>query len=209
MRGYGDSDKPNGIASYQVDKLTNDIKSLIKELGREKCILVCHDWGAVVGWNFIQNNMNMVERYVMMGAPSAQAWRRVIMSSEFFDQFKKSWYIFFFQMPRLPEYVLSLNDFAIFKAVGSGKLSDSYTQEDMEAYKYTFSRPGKKIRFFSFFFLRIERPNSSVKFQADSQDPSTITERTSVRLEYQNLQNQRRLHGDSIFLGNMINTYRN
>ncbi|XP_037027686.1 epoxide hydrolase 4-like [Bradysia coprophila] len=142
MRGYGDSDKPEGISSYEVDQLSDDIKSVIKELGREKCYLICHDWGAVVGWNFVQNNMNMVEKYVMMGAPSAQAWRKVIMSSEFWDQFKKSWYIFYFQMPRLPEFTISLNDFAVFKAVGSKQKSDTYTDEDMEAYKYTFSRPG-------------------------------------------------------------------
>jgi len=142
MRGYGDTDKPEGISPYEIDKLSNDIKSLIKELGREKCILICHDWGAVVGWYFVQKNMNMVEKYVMMGAPSAQAWRKLIMTGEFWDQFKKSWYIFYFQMPRLPEYTISLNDFAVFKEVGSGKKSDTFSEEDMEAYKYTFSRPG-------------------------------------------------------------------
>ncbi len=162
MRGYGDSDKPEGVSPYDVDNLSDDIKALIKELGREKCILVCHDWGAVVGWHFIQNNMQMVEKYVMMGAPSAQAWRKVIMSSEFLDQFKKSWYIFYFQMPRLPEYTISLNDFAVFKAVGSKNKSDTYSEDDMEAYKYTFSRPGELFflfgrlmmtRLLMFFFL--------------------------------------------------------
>lgn len=148
MRGYGDSDKPKNISDYEVDNLTADIKAVIKGLGREKCYLICHDWGAVVGWNFVQNNMNMIEKYVMLGAPSAQAWRKVIMSSEFWDQFKKSWYIFYFQMPRLPEYTISLNDFAVFKTVGSTKKSDTYTEEDMEAYKYTFSRPGTQKSFF-------------------------------------------------------------
>lgn len=179
MRGYGDSDKPEGVSPYDVDNLSNDIKSLIKELGREKCILVCHDWGAVIGWHFVQSNMNMVEKYVMMGAPSAQAWRKVVMSSEFLDQFKKSWYIFFFQMPRLPEYVISLNDFNIFKAIGSEARKDTYTEEDMEAYKYTFSRPGE-IQSFTFDMSREENFRTqkfrSYQLQVHSQDLSTIIE---------------------------------
>ncbi|KAJ6639987.1 Epoxide hydrolase 4 [Pseudolycoriella hygida] len=142
MRGYADSDKPKGVSPYEVEKLSDDIKSVIKGLGREKCILICHDWGAVIGWHFIGENMHMVEKYVMMGAPSAKAWRKIMMSSEFLDQFKKSWYIFYFQMPRLPEFTISLNDFAVFKAIGSGKFSDTFTEEDLEAYKYTFSKPG-------------------------------------------------------------------
>jgi len=140
MRGYGYSDKPEGVSQYQVEHLTEDIKSVIQGLGREKCVLVCHDWGAVIGWNFILHHMNMVEKYVMMGAPSADAWRKVVLSG--LDQFKKSWYIFYFQMPRLPEYTISLNDFDMLKAIGSGKLSDTFTETDLEAYKYTFSRPG-------------------------------------------------------------------
>lgn len=144
MRGYGDSDKPEGVSPYEVDTLSDDIKSVIKGLGREKCILVCHDWGAVIGWNFVQNNMNMIEKYVMMGAPSAAAWRKAVMSSDGFDQFKKSWYIFYFQMPRLPEFTISLDDFAIFKAIGS-----SITEDDLEAYKYTFSRPGMQAKCYS------------------------------------------------------------
>lgn len=144
MRGYGDSDKPKGVSPYEVDKLSDDIKSVITGLGREKCVLVCHDWGAVIGWHFVQNNMNMIEKYVMMGAPSAVAWRKIMMSSEGFDQFRKSWYIFYFQMPRLPEFMISLNDFVIFKVIGSGKISKTFAEEDLEAYKYTFSRPGNK-----------------------------------------------------------------
>lgn len=169
MRGYGDSDKPEGISSYEIDKLSEDIRCVIEALGREKCYLICHDWGAVIGWNFVQNNMHMVEKYVMMGAPSAQAWRQVILSSEFWDQFKKSWYIFYFQMPRLPEFTISLNDFAVFKTVGSNKKSDTYTDEDMEAYKYTFSRPGALTPPINYY-----RANISLYKKTNSAIPTTF-----------------------------------
>ena len=49
-RGYGDSDKPDGVASYTLDKLGKDIADLIPALGYSACILVGHDWGGAVAW---------------------------------------------------------------------------------------------------------------------------------------------------------------
>lgn len=141
MRGYGDSDKPSGLGPYHLDNMTEDINCLIQALGYEKCTLVCHDWGAVIGWNFVRKHMNMVDKYVMMGAPSAEVWRKIMVSS--LDQFRKSWYVFFFQMPFLPEFSLSLRDYDALRAIGNNyKFSDSFTADDLEAYKYTFSKPG-------------------------------------------------------------------
>lgn len=140
MRGYGDSDKPAGRNSYQLKALRADLKGLIEHLGYKKCVLVCHDWGAVVGWSFVSHHMDMIDRYVMMGAPSSVVWRKSVISS--IDQFIKSWYVFMFQMPLLPEFTLSLNDYAKLKTIGGNKFNDTFTEEDLEAYKYTFSKPG-------------------------------------------------------------------
>lgn len=138
MRGYGDSDKPSGTGHYAIANMTKDIKCLIEALGYEKCILVCHDWGAVIGWNFVSNHMNMVSKYVMMGAPSAKVWRKNMT----WEQFRMSWYIFYFQMPILPEFTVSLKDYDMLRVIGNNKFSKNFTEEDLEAYKYTFSKPG-------------------------------------------------------------------
>ena len=140
MRGYGDSEKPLKLSQYDLDILIKDLKGIIEALGYKKCVLVCHDWGACIGFWFVRNHMNMVSKYVMMGAPAVEAWGKIVLSE--WDQFKKSWYIFFFQMPFMPEFVSSLNDYALLKQIGSGKISDTFTEEDLEAYKYTFSKEG-------------------------------------------------------------------
>lgn len=140
MRGYGDSDKPSGWSHYHIKSLVEDIKCLIEALGHDKCILVCHDWGAVIGWSFISAHMNMVEKYVMMGAPSLDVWGKSMMQS--LEQFRKSWYVFYFLMPALPEFTTSLNDYAMLKVIGGFKFSENFTEEDLEAYKYTFSKNG-------------------------------------------------------------------
>lgn len=133
MRGYGDSDKPAGLRPYLLPTLVEDVRALIAALGYTRCTLVCHDWGAIVGWAFVQQHMPLVDRYVMMGAPSSSVWRQSLMSS--LDQFRKSWYVFWFQMPLVPEWVSSFNDLAMFKAIGTA-------DEDLEAFKYTFAEPG-------------------------------------------------------------------
>lgn len=79
----------------------------------------------------------------MMGAPSRQVFKKTFNSS--MDQFKKSWYILFFQMPVLPELVLMADDFATFDMMHRAMVknqSNNFTDEDLEAYKYTFSQPG-------------------------------------------------------------------
>ena len=50
MRGYNDSDKPAGVAAYDLDILADDVRALVKELGHTSCTLVSHDWGGVVAW---------------------------------------------------------------------------------------------------------------------------------------------------------------
>lgn len=107
---------------------------------RKQCILVCHDWGAVIGWTFIERFGSMVQKYILMGAPSKSVWAESLMASP--DQFWKSWYIFFFQMPCLPEFEASRDDFRVFRQMNDEKFSEYFSREDLEAYKYTFGKRG-------------------------------------------------------------------
>lgn len=83
----------------------------------------------------------MVYKYIMMGGPSRRIFKKTFNST--MDQFKKSWYMLFFQMPLLPELMLMADDFNVFTTMWKDKFSDNFTEEDLEAYKYTFSRPGQ------------------------------------------------------------------
>lgn len=154
MRGYGDSDKPSGLRPYHIKHMTEDIRCLIKGLGHDKCTLVCHDWGAVIGWNFVSHHMDMVDKYVMMGAPSGEVWRKIMVSS--WEQFRKSWYVFFFQMPYMPEFTLSLRDYDSLRAIGSNKFSSTFTEEDLEAYKYTFAKKNALTAPMNYYRMNLE-----------------------------------------------------
>lgn len=140
MRGYGDSEKPAGLRPYLVPTLVADLKALIEALGYKSCTFVCHDWGAIVGWQFVQQHMDMIDKYVMMGSPSSGVWRRNLTTSP--EQFLKSWYVMYLQMPWLPEFVASLHDYRVLKTIGAGGSVKRICEEELEAYKYTFSQPG-------------------------------------------------------------------
>lgn len=110
---------------------------------RKKCILICHDWGAVIGWEFLAKNENMIEKYIMMGGPPFEIYSKLVFST--MDQFKKSWYTFFFKIPFLPELLMQSGDFKMFNVLNDEKFSKTCTPDDLEVYKYVFSQPGRVL----------------------------------------------------------------
>ncbi|KAG8280257.1 Epoxide hydrolase 4 [Homalodisca vitripennis] len=141
MRGYGDSEKPEGIRFYRLKYLVEDVKNLIEALGREQCTLVAHDWGGMVAWYFLMIYPKWVDTYIIMNAPHPVVFRKMMIKR--FSQFRKSWYIFFFQLPYLPEMYMRIKDMSKINKLFTSKKSPSpYTAEDIEAYKFTFGKPG-------------------------------------------------------------------
>ena len=104
QRGYNLSDKPQGVHNYRVEALTGDIKELIHAFGREKAIVVGHDWGGVVAWHLAMHHPEVVEKLVVMNAPHPATYSREIRENP--AQQRKSWYVGFFQLPLLPEELL-------------------------------------------------------------------------------------------------------
>jgi pimeloyl-ACP methyl ester carboxylesterase len=107
MRGYNLSDKPPRVEAYRIEKLVEDVVGLIKYFGAEKAAIVGHDWGAGVAWSVAQKYPERVTRLAVMQVPPAAAWRANLT----LRQLLRSWYMFFFQLPKVPEWVISRKDF--------------------------------------------------------------------------------------------------
>ncbi|XP_070542807.1 epoxide hydrolase 4-like [Ptychodera flava] len=145
MRGYGDSDKPKGIGAYALDNLTSDVRDAIPALGHSSCVLVAHDWGGAVAWRFAHDYPDLVDKLIIMNSPHLKRFEEVISTS--MKQFKKSWYMFFFQLPYLPEFICRMADYAWIKAAfckpPMGVRSEgAMTDDDIEAFKYNFQQEG-------------------------------------------------------------------
>lgn len=61
QRGYNLSDKPEGIDSYRIDTLRDDIIGLITQFTDEKAIVIGHDWGGAVAWHLASTRPEYLE----------------------------------------------------------------------------------------------------------------------------------------------------
>lgn len=104
IRGYGATDRPGEVRDYALDRLTQDVADLIDASGATKVTLFAHDWGAIIAWAFAITKLRPLTRLVIMNVPHPMVGQREIRK---WRQFKKSWYIFFFQLPWLPEKMLA------------------------------------------------------------------------------------------------------
>lgn len=140
MRGYNLSDKPSGVKSYRIESLVKDVVGLIKYLDRGKAAIVAHDWGAGVAWALARRHPELVSKLVAMQVPPPAAWR----ANFTWRQLRHSWYMFFFQLPRLPEWRASANDFARVEKMykETSVRPGAFTDEDIAVYKEALRQPG-------------------------------------------------------------------
>lgn len=141
MRGYGGTSKPEGIASYSLDNLTQDVAALIDASGAEEVTLLAHDWGAIVAWAFAIRKIRPLKRLIILNVPHPEIGRREM---RYWRQLKRSWYIFFFQIPWLPERLLSRNNGDPIKKIISNMAVDqsAFTDEALDHYAKAAMRPG-------------------------------------------------------------------
>ncbi len=106
LRGYGNSSVPPDLEDYSLENLMSDVAGLIDVSGAKEVLLVAHDWGAVIAWYFAIREIRPLKRLIICNVPHPVPARRAF--SRGFAQLKKSWYIFFFQLPRLPEMMMKM-----------------------------------------------------------------------------------------------------
>lgn len=141
QRGYNLSDKPKGVKNYRVETLVKDIIGLIDALEYEKVNLVGHDWGAVVAWTLAILHPERLHKLGIMNVPHPAVMRRFLTRD--LEQMRRSWYVFFFQLPWMPERFMSADDWrgAVSALRGSGRIH-TFTKEDIAKYKEAWSQPG-------------------------------------------------------------------
>lgn len=146
LRGYNDSDKPKGVRRYAIDRLTADVMALIRHFGRESAVIVAHDWGGGIAWQFAIEYPQATEQLVVMNAPHPGNFAKHLGRGGMpnFRQLRRSWYMFFFQIPWLPEFVLGRNPRRFMEGAFRGQAIDksAFTDADIDAYTEAASKPG-------------------------------------------------------------------
>src|SRR3954463_11344681 len=76
QRGYTLSDKPAGVENYDMRLLVGDVLAVIKHLGRDKAIIVGHDWGGMVAWQLAINVPGGGDRFIILTLPHPRGLSR-------------------------------------------------------------------------------------------------------------------------------------
>ncbi len=142
MRGYNLSDKPEGISPYSLKNLVNDVLGLIDHFGVDQVHLVGHDWGGIVAWQFAIQHPDRIKDLVILNCPHPEAFRQALKKD--IRQRMKSWYMLFFQVPALPEFILSSSLPFFFRRIFLGwmRQPDAFNAEDILHYVQSYRKPG-------------------------------------------------------------------
>lgn len=142
QRGYNLSDKPKGVKSYRLEALVADTLGLMDAFGYEQVNLVGHDWGAAVAWTFAIKHPERLRKLAILNVPHPAVMLNFLRRGDP-EQWRRSWYIFAFQLPFLPEALLRAQNYRNLERAlrGSGKIH-TFSKQDVAEYKKAWSQPG-------------------------------------------------------------------
>ena len=140
LRGYGNTTRPAKLKDYALDKLVEDVAQLIIASEKKKVTLIGHDWGGIIAWEFAITDRLPLERLIICNGPHMRSY----VDTFGWSQLLKSWYVFYFQIPWLPEYLAGLQGA---RAIGdmikkTNKNGAAFPPEVIEVYRRNASQSG-------------------------------------------------------------------
>lgn len=142
QRGYGATSRPKGRKHYALSALTGDVAGLIEASGAKSVTLISHDWGGVVAWIVAIRRLRPLARLVFINIPHPLCFWQTLQRSP--RQRRKSFYVALFQIPALPDWLLSVGRGYLTAALirnaarGRGAICD----DAMDIYRDNAASPG-------------------------------------------------------------------
>jgi pimeloyl-ACP methyl ester carboxylesterase len=162
QRGYGNSDKPPLISDYDIDLLAQDILALADAEERATFSLVGHDWGGVVAWWIAATHPERVDRLAILNAPHPGVFKRYILRNP--SQMLRSLYVALFQLPWLPETLLSINHHALmYRAVRRTSLPGIFDNSDRCYLERGWSSAGALTAMLNYYRALARRSEQSLR----------------------------------------------
>ena len=160
MRGYNLSDRPPGVRAYRVELLARDVERLILACGERTADVVGHDWGAIAAWIAAMRHPERVQKLAILNVPHPARFLDALLSPM---QLLRSSYVFFFQIPRLPEEVIRARDFALLRSAlrRDPVRPGAFTAEDIERYVEAMARPGALSATLNYYRALLRNPRET------------------------------------------------
>jgi pimeloyl-ACP methyl ester carboxylesterase len=138
QRGYNLSDKRG---PYDVFTLVGDVVGLVRALGHERAVIMGNDWGGVVAWVLGARHPDIVERLIVLNAPHPSAGL-LALRSLYLPQILKSWYVLAFQVPVVPELLMSANEYELFARILKQQTQGAIGDEEIGYFRRAWAQPG-------------------------------------------------------------------
>jgi len=157
QRGYNLSDKPDSIAAYTLDELGADVIGLIDASGQEQVFLVGHDGGAAVACWVAAKFPDRISKLVIANISHGTVMLKSLRDN--FDQMRKSWYMFFFQIPWLPEALARLGRWNMsVQILKKTSYPVMFTDSDLDKYRQAWSQPKASRSMLNWYRAMIQKP---------------------------------------------------
>jgi pimeloyl-ACP methyl ester carboxylesterase len=128
QRGYSPGARPRGRRAYKATELVDDVVALIDRIDAP-VHLVGHDWGATVSWGVAARHGDRLASLTAVSVGHPQGFLRALRTA---DQARRSWYMGLFQLPFVPERLLSSKWFVQKFLGGSGMTDEMLTRYRVE-----------------------------------------------------------------------------
>jgi epoxide hydrolase 4 len=159
MRGYGPSSSPAAVEAYHLDRLAADVVDLADALGLQRFNLVGHDWGGIVAWAVAAQHAMRITRLIILNAPHPDVMPVIMRQKPL--QLLRSSYVGFFQLPWLPEALLTAGDFRLLKrALTSTARPGTFSQSDLSAYAAEWGREGRLRGMINYYRALVRLPRA-------------------------------------------------
>jgi epoxide hydrolase 4 len=153
LPGFGLSDKPEDLPAYRSSAVVAELAALVRWTGAERVAVIGHDWGGMLACCLASQHPELVSKLVVINAPHPAIYYRVLRRSL---QLLRSWYILFFQLRGIAEWVITRRWFFRWMMRQLVAQKDVMTEARVEAGRRELLRPGAARGALSYYraFLR-------------------------------------------------------
>ena len=168
LPGYGESQQLPNVLDYRAGALASDLAGLIRALGLSRVHVVGHDWGGTLAYCLAAEHPELVDRLIVINAGHPALLKSAL---KHFEQLRRSWYIFLFQLPWLPEWFLHRRETIALCLRSMEVRSGAFTDADLDRYTSAMRAPGVARAALSYY---------RAAFRAPSRGAFTVSQRTLV-----------------------------
>jgi len=168
LPGYGESEQLPRVLDYRASSLAADLAGLIRALGLPRVHVVGHDWGGTLAYCLAAEHPELVDRLIVINAGHPALLKSALRR---FEQLRRSWYVFLFQLPWLPEWLVQRRETIALCLRSMEVRAGAFSDADLDRYTLAMRTPGVARAALSYY---------RAAFRAPSRAAFAVSQRTLV-----------------------------